>query len=166
MKTEYKWTTYYMELADTLLEYKENRSELINKIIKVYDNINMKFPRLSNDSIPKNIDPFTIFGLFNKQILDKKRVRIACELKNEFNLKSSVPSTFEAIPKINNLSATFYNFNDENINKNIDNLWNLFEMAIKYADNTTPTTKENLIISYNTVLPQKQVKWNITIALY
>ena len=35
MKTEYKWTTYYMELADTLLEYKENRSELINKIIKV-----------------------------------------------------------------------------------------------------------------------------------
>lgn len=166
MKTEYKWTTYYMELADTLLEYKENRSELINKIIKVYDNINMKLPRLSNDSIPKNIDPFTIFGLFNKQILDKKRERIACELKNEFNLKSSVPSTFEAIPKINNLSATFYNFNDENINKSLDNLWNLFEMAIKYADNTTPTTKENLIISYNTVLPQKQVKWNITIALY
>lgn len=142
MKTEYKWTTYYMELADTLLEYKENRSELINKIIKVYDNINMKLPRLSNDSIPKNIDPFTIFGLFNKQILDKKRERIACELKNEFNLKSSVPSTFEAIPKINNLSAAFYNFDDENINKSLDNLWNLFEMAIKMLITLHPLQKK------------------------
>ena len=39
MDDNLNWTNFYMEFADKLLEYKDNRTELIQKIQKVYGNI-------------------------------------------------------------------------------------------------------------------------------
>lgn len=33
---EYSWIEFYMTFADKLLEYKGNRTELINKLVEVY----------------------------------------------------------------------------------------------------------------------------------
>ena len=76
MAEQFKWVSFYMEFATRLLEYKTDRGSLIEKLQKVYSDIGMKLPKLEKDNIPKDIDPFTIFGLFNKGITDANRVSI------------------------------------------------------------------------------------------
>ena len=79
MAEQFKWTDFYMEFATALLAYKENRGELIRKLQKVYSDIGMKLPRLEKDGMPNDIDPFTVFGLFNKGITDANRIVILNE---------------------------------------------------------------------------------------
>lgn len=76
MTEQFKWVDYYEEFASKLLEYRNNRKELIDKIVKVYDSIEMKLPKLEANGIPEDIDPFTIFGLFNKGITNDNRISI------------------------------------------------------------------------------------------
>ena len=68
MGEQFKWVSFYTELATKLLEYMNERPSLIKKLQNVYSNIGMKFPKLDKDYAPKDIDPFTVFGLFNKGI--------------------------------------------------------------------------------------------------
>ncbi len=41
-----EWADFYMELADKLLEYKDDRTTLINKILNVFSNADMKVQTL------------------------------------------------------------------------------------------------------------------------
>ena len=68
MTEQFKWVDYYEEFASKLLEYKNIRNELIDKIAKVYDSIGIKLPKLEANGIPEDIDPFTIFGLLIKAL--------------------------------------------------------------------------------------------------
>ena len=68
MIEQFKWVDFYEEFASKLLEYKNNRKELIGKLVKVYDSIGIKLPKLEANGIPEDIDPFTIFGLFTKAL--------------------------------------------------------------------------------------------------
>ena len=42
----FKWIDFYTEFATKLLEYKNNRPALIEKIVIVFNNIGMKMPKL------------------------------------------------------------------------------------------------------------------------
>ena len=66
MSGQYKWIDFYMELASKLLNYKDAGKELIRKIQSVFTAIGSKLPKLEEAEIPTDIDPFTVFGLFNK----------------------------------------------------------------------------------------------------
>ena len=116
-----EWPEFYMEFADKLLEYKNNRKELINKIQKIYSNLKMNLPSLEGDEkgskIPYDIDPFSVFALFNKQISTENRINIITQIKNEFSINAEVPLTFHGISLVNNLKATFYRF-EENRGEN------------------------------------------------
>ena len=61
------WIEFYSEFADLLRQYAQDRSLLIEKIKNVYGSINMKLPTLEKDNQLEDIDPFTVFGLFNKE---------------------------------------------------------------------------------------------------
>ena len=159
-----EWTDFYMEFADKLLEFKNNRSELIKKVQNVFENLNMALPTLERDSenrdiVPFDIDPFTIFALFNKQISYETRVDIITQFKKEFQLKNDVPNSFHGIAVVNNLKATFYWFNENRGENDLNNLWKLYELAINY------TNKDEFIKLFNTVLTQQGIKWNITMGL-
>ena len=73
---QFDWINFYSEFADKLLEYKDNRQELINKIKRVYATINIKVPKLESGDEIIDIDPFTVFGLFNKGITNENRIAI------------------------------------------------------------------------------------------
>lgn len=77
----YTWVNFYEELADKLLEYKDNRAELISKIKRVYSSIGLKLPTLDSDDKLTDIDPFTVFGLFNKGISEKNRLALSEALR-------------------------------------------------------------------------------------
>jgi len=159
------WTAFYQEFADVLLKYKDNRKELIGKIEDIYDGIDLSMPTLEKDNKLVDIDPFTIFGMFNKGLTDQNRKKIIGSIKSVFDIDAPMPDDFNGIPVLNNMSATFYDFIDGRTGDEFDNLWALFEIAIKHAD-----TSENLTTefkgAYDTVFQQKGVKRKLTMGLY
>lgn len=161
-----EWTDFYMEFADKLLEYKNNRHELINKIQKIFNELDMILPTLERDEYgkdidPFDIDPFTIFALFNKQISAETKINILHQIKKEFSLKNKAPITFHGIAVVNNLKATFYWFSDKRGENDLDNLWKLYELALNYSDDN----KQKFIEVYDKVLNQQGIKWNISMGL-
>lgn len=160
------WIDFYMELADKLLPYKNDRKTLIEKIKTVYSSINMHLPKLEKDNNLIDIDPFTIFGLFNKGITNANRISILQGFAQEFSIEAPVPNSFDGIPILNNMAATFYHFIGNRQENDIENLWEMFVVALKYADTNSDNSKKEFIEIYDTVSQQKGIRWNLTMALY
>ena len=166
MANEYGCIDFYTELADKLLPYKDSRPELIRKVRQVYANVGIKLPKLENDNNPKDIDPFTVFGLFNKGISNANRIAIIKGIASEFGVTAAIPDAFDGIPVLNNLKATFYWFQEDRAEHDIDNLWSLFLVAIDYAKNESDENQQAFVRAYDTVLNQQGIRWNITMGLY
>lgn len=47
--TQFTWISFYEELSDTLLTYRNRRDDLINKLTSVYESIGMSLPKLEAD---------------------------------------------------------------------------------------------------------------------
>lgn len=160
------WIDFYMELADKLLPYKNDRKNLIEKIKIIYSTINIHLPKLETDNNIVDIDPFTIFGLFNKGITTANRIAILQGFAQEFSIKVAIPSSFDGIPVLNNMAATFYHFIGVRQESDIENLWKIFTAALKYADTQSDSNKKEFIEIYDIVSQQKGIRWNLTMALY
>lgn len=163
---QFEWINFYSEFATKLLEFKNNRAELIADIQSAYSAINMKLPKLESEDSIIDIDPFTVFGLFNKGITNANRTAILESFANVFNIKSKVPDNFDGIPVLNNLKATYYGFKDDRQVADIDNLWGLYESAINLAEKDDAANREIFIKWYDTVHDQLGIRWNITMGLY
>lgn len=166
MPNQFKWIDFYTEFATKLMEYKNDRKELIRKLQNVYSAIGIKLPKLGRQDVPVDIDPFTVFGLFNKGITDANRISILGGIKSEFAIRSSVPDNFEGIPVLNNLKATFYYFEGDREEHDIGHLWSVFETALNFAESDNEETRRLFAEAYDKVLSQKGIRWNITMALY
>ena len=163
---QFDWINFYSEFATKLLEFKNNRAELIADIQSAYSAINMKLPQLESEDSIIDIDPFTVFGLFNKGITNANRTAILESFATVFNIKSKVPDNFDGIPVLNNLKATYYGFKDDRQVADIDNLWGLYESAINLAEKDDAANREIFIKWYDTVHDQLGIRWNITMGLY
>lgn len=167
MDTKFQWTNFYMELATALLEYKNNRSELIGKLKTIFSDAGMNFPfKEKGKETYEDICPFTIFGSFNKGITNTNRIALLEQFAKQFSIKSAVPTEFDGIPVVMNLSAWFFAYKGNRGEHDIDNLWELLEKAIAYSDETSAENKNAFIAAYDTVTNQKMIKWNITMGLY
>lgn len=167
MDTKFQWTNFYMELATALLEYKNNRSELIGKLKTIFSDAGMNFPfKEKGKETYEDICPFTIFGSFNKGITNANRIALLEQFAKQFSIKSAVPTEFDGIPVVMNLSAWFFAYKGNRGEHDIDNLWDLLEKAIAYSDEASAENKNAFIAAYDTVTKQKMIKWNITMGLY
>lgn len=163
---QFQWIDFYSEFATKLLDFKNDRKSLIEKINAAYSVIDMKVPKLESGDNIIDIDPFTVFGLFNKGITNENRVAVIKSIASVFGIAAKVPDKFDGIPVLNNLKATFYSFIEDRKVDDIDNIWNLFESAIKLADNDTEENRIEFSKWYDLVHDQRCIRWNITMGLY
>ena len=161
LKANKDWIEFYKEFANKLLEFKNNRKELINKLKSSFEYINIKIPKIFEE---KDIDPFTVFGLFNKGMPD--RMDIINGIADKFQITSAVPLDFYRVPTLFPLSAILFNTTDKSKNEDIKNLWNVFEAAINYADNKTNENREAFINAFDLAKDIKGNKWKLTQGLY
>ena len=115
---KFEWIDFYTEFAHKLLEFKDNRSLLIEKIQNIFSNLNIELPKLESDNegnsiLPYDIDPFTVFGFFNKGHSLENRINFVNQFKEEFSINADAPYTFHGIAVLNNQSATFYGFGND-----------------------------------------------------
>lgn len=166
-ENQFDWVEFYSEFAHELLKYKDNRKELIKKIEKIYETTEIKMPTLERDRKIIDIDPFTVFGLFNKQITNENRIKIIKALADSFKVTAPIPTSFDSIPILNNRNATFYSFVGERGENDIDNLWNLFEIAISYSDNSTTENLKSFSKYFDSIINQKSIgNSKITMGLF
>ena len=161
LKANKDWIEFYKEFANKLLEFKNNRKELINKLKSSFEYINIKTPKIFEE---KDIDPFTVFGLFNKGMPD--RMDIINGIAYKFQINSKTPEEFYRVPTLFPLSAILFNTTDKSKNEDIKNLWNVFETAINYADNKTNENREAFINAFDLAKDIKGNKWKLTQGLY
>lgn len=156
---KYTWIPFYKEFANKLLDFRNDRKALLTII---YDHRKELLANYLHDQDGENdlcpdIDPFTVFGLFNRGITFNNRVNSISLLKNLLNINASVPDDFEGIPILNNQKSHFFGFKKHREDEDIENLWALFEKLVKNED------FEN---EYNRVIKQYLIKVNITMALF
>ncbi len=165
---QFDWIDFYKELAYKLLQYKGNRPELVSKVRQIYEETGINLPTLEKDNQIVDIDPFTFFGLFNKSSMKpSNRVAILSAIARLFDISSPVPTSFDSIPVLNNQNATFYYFIDEREAGDIDELWELFDSAIKYADNPSSENRAYLSDYFDRAINKKgNGNSKITMALY
>lgn len=144
------WVDFYHELAEKLVYYQDKRNELIEIINNVYKTTGINLPTLDSNKEMIDIDPFTIFALFNKgSMRNINKIKILTEFASYFDIKSKVPTSFDSIPTVNNQNATYYNFKEYRNEDDIDKLWELFINALNYAKDPSKGNKVKFIESFN-----------------
>ena len=154
----YTWIPFYKELAEKLLQFRNDRQPLIDWI---YSNIKSEYIKHLKDAPDgrrvADVDPFTVYAIFNRGISHDKRVEICQKFKDYLNVSAPVPKDFDGIPVMNTQQSNFMAFANKREEGDIERLWNVFEAAVLGKD------IEN---SYNALEHQYLVKFNLTFGLF
>lgn len=166
-QNQFDWVDFYKEFASKLLEYKDRRAELVEKVKAIYTKTGMNMPTLEKDNNLIDIDPFTVFGLFNKKLRDDNRIKILSAIAELFDVSPDVPTSFDSLPVLNPQNATFYYFIGKRGDSDIDDLWGLFASALAYAKEQTEEQRAAISHYFDLVINKKgNGNSKITIALY
>lgn len=166
MSNSLAWVDFYMELADKLCTFSEDRATLIDRVKQAYQVAQMSLPTLEKDNNIEDIDPFTVFGTFNKGISDANRSNLLRSYAQVFDLQKEEPNTFDGVPLLNNQKATFYNFKGDREAHDIDKLWDVFLAAMDHARAHSDESRTKLISCFDSAAQIRGVKWNLTMALF
>ena len=167
----FNWTPFYEAVADKLLQFREKREELVSGIhdiagrVKGISNLQDQFADGSSGPL-KDICPFTVMGIFNRGITDVNRKAIAKELAELLGVDEPVPETFEGIPVLNNQRSWFFQFAKNRQAHDIDTLWEIFAVAIRFAESDNAEERPDFINAYDRATKVMGVGWNLTMGLY
>ena len=154
-----------MELADKLLAFKDDRQALIATLQHVYAELGMDLPTLDSGGIPTDIDPFTVYGLFNRGLATAKRWTVARGIGGALGVHAPLHDDFVGVPTLLNINATLYD-QARRGEGDIERLWDLFTVALAYADRPTEQTGAAFCRAYDAVLKQRNASWNVTMGLF
>jgi 5-methylcytosine-specific restriction protein B len=101
------WIPFYEELANALLPWKSRQPELVALLERLRADSHSVAPledKEANGSrfLLREIDPFTVFALFNRGISDENRLRLASAIGQELGVGASPPKDFAGIPTVDN----------------------------------------------------------------
>lgn len=170
-KHRFRWTRFYEAVADNLLKFKNDRTDLIAGIHDIAGRVdglsNLQDQFADGTSGPlKDICPFTTLGIFNRGITDANRKTIAEELAKLLDVEEPVPESFEGIPVLNNQRSWFFGFENKRRPNDIDTLWKIFDEAIRFAVLEGVEDRAAFIKAYDDATQQFGVGWNLTMGLY
>lgn len=152
----FSWIPFYMEMADKLLQFKSDRKDLI-EIVYSLDEEYVNYIKDNEGGRYSDIDPFSVFAIFNRGLTTQKRIAIATHFKNKLGIDAPVPADFDGIPVMNNQQSVFVWRG--NIATDVQPLWDFFEYVITH-------NAEKLKEAFDVVVKQKGIKWNITMGLF
>ena len=153
----FTWIPFYKELAQKLLQYRDDRKPLIDWI---YDNLQGYIGHLKDDTDGRRVadlDPFSVFSIFNRGITDKNRGTICTKLKEGFGITAPIPEDYNGIPIVNAMQSNFMAFEKDRKEGDIERLWDVFVAAVK---------DEPIKDAYDALKDQYLIKYNLTIGLF
>ena len=170
-ENRFLWTGFYEDVADRLLEHREDRRALIEGIHEIgattehLSYLRDKFHDGSAGPL-RDICPFTALGTFNRSMTDENRKAIAGELARLLGVEAAVPESFEGIPVLNNQRSWFFAYASERGDGDIDALWNVFAAARQLVESDEADLRDEFIQAYDAATTVWGVAWNLSTGLY
>lgn len=159
MEGKLKWIPFYAELVPALLSCKKDRKSLVDwiysDISQVGDKSLVDYIHMRDGSKVKDIDPFSVFAIFNRPLKVENRVAMLQMFKERFDLIAEVPTDFEGIPTVNSQRAFFFEWNDNG--ERIALLWEMYENVIHGKD---------ISHLFDKVIADGVPKYSLTMVLY
>ncbi|WP_095211236.1 AAA family ATPase [Endozoicomonas ascidiicola] len=162
-RQRFKWTPFYEAVAGKLLGYKDDRSPLLSFVTTLADELDLSYIK---DKELNDICPFTTIGLFNRGITDANRSIIAKKMADFLGVTETIPESFEGIPVLNNQKSWFFASEELRQPDDIQFLWDFLATAIHFSDSDGEDARLSFSQAYDQVSGQRNVGWNITMALY
>ena len=153
----FTWIPFYKEFAQKLLQFRNDRTSLVNWI---YDNLQGYINHFKDGSDGRRVpdtDPFTVFALINRGITYEKKREICTKFKYFLNISVSIPQDFTSVPEMNNQRSNFMAFEDNRKEGDIERLWRVFEDAVLDRD---------IEKAYNALSNQYLISKNLTMGLF
>ena len=150
-------------MARKLMGYKDqvdengNHSTLVEKIKSLNSEwIDFLRAKAVNGDFA-DIDPFTVFAIFNRSSGMERRCAILKSFKELFGVLAEIPKDFDGIPLANAQKSCFYY--EQEKDETIPLLWKLFDAFMN--GNTT-----ELAHSFDEAQKKKGIRWNLTMAFF
>ena len=150
MDNKFTWTPLYKELAKALLRYKENRTALVEWIYEDLSKVTnangqslVTYLKQKDGSRITDIDPFSVFAIFNRNTSWGNRTELLNHFKKKFGLASDIPTDFNGIPTVDARRSFFFSWKSDN-NKVIHDLWHLTEPECAAPAVSPSAVKPNL----------------------
>jgi len=170
---KFAWTTFYEAIADGLLAYKGNRSELVRRLNAFASRVDYMSYLHDADQQGKivpltDICPFTVLGIFNRGVTQDNRKEAARELASMLGVTEPVPEGFDGIPLINKQKSMYFGYSKDRKPGDIDTLWDVFEKALILADDDADDAdvRNDFLDTYNKASRIYCVGWNLSMGLY
>ncbi len=162
----FKWASFYEAVASSLLKFEHDRQKLIDISISVADKHGLSYMQDKHTQLD-DMDPFTLMGMFNRGQTAANRQAIAADIATAIGVEAEIPTSFEAIPLLNNQKSWFFwGKEDGRGEQDVNNLWALFKIALMYADDNEKVNSDTFVEAYDKVIQQKGIRWNITMGLF
>ena len=166
------WTHFYQAMADALLQYKYDRRPLVAAIFDIAHSrprlplAITSHPSKRSPGPLRDVCPFTVMGMFNRNLTDANRIAIATALAQILDVREQVPdlSTYDdGIPLLDNRRSWFFSLDGFQEDHHVDTLWQVFADAIALADGEY---YYDFIQSYDKAQSQPRVSYNLTVGLH
>ena len=165
-RRRFGWTAFFSELADKLLQYRDDRGPLIAELHEISARISPSLALADqfDDGTKKgrlqDICPFTTIGFINRSMTDANRRSIANELATFLEVQEPIPAldwAKDGIPFADNRNVWFFAYARDRKPGDIDALWRLFVDAREVADMDDERCREAFVRSYDNALTVKKV---------
>ena len=159
----FTWIPFYEEMAQNLMEYKDqvdengNHSTLVEKIKSLNSEWTDFLRAKAVNGDFADIDPFTVFAIFNRSSGMERRCAILSSLKEQFDMSAEIPQDFDGIPLANAQKSCFYYEHEKS--ETIPLLWKLFDAFM----NGNMAELANL---FDEAQKKKGIRWNLTMAFF
>jgi hypothetical protein len=153
----FTWVPFFMELADKLLQYKDNRSQLLDIVYSLDEKFVGYIKGTASGGRISDIDPFSVIAIFNRGLTDDNRNIIAKVLKDKLNIAADIPSDYDGVPILNSQKSVL--FKRERVETDVQPLWNFFVAVLKGS-------RDDLFKWFDIVRRQHGIKWNLTMSLF
>ncbi len=155
--SRFRWTEFYMETADRLLEYQGNRAPVVEQVVRIVQEHRLPFPvqdRFEDGSTGplQDICPFTTTGMFNRAVRDETREAIASILAQFLHIEIDAPKSFDGIPTLMAQNSWYFNYSKDRDHGTIDILWQVFADAIALADCDDAEARVSFVNSYEAAM--------------
>lgn len=163
MDSKFTWVPLYEELAQALLRYKEDRTELVEwiygdlgKVTRSDGQSLVAYLKQKDGSRIIDIDPFSVFAIFNRNTSWGNRTELLNHFKKKLGLTLDIPTDFNGIPTVDARRSFFFSWESDN-SKVIHDLWQLFEKVI---------SNHNISEAFDQVLENGMPKYSLTMCLF
>lgn len=163
MDSKFTWTPLYKELAESLLRYKDDRTALVKWIYEDLGKVTrsdgqalVAYLKQKDGSRIIDIDPFSVFAIFNRSTSWENRTELLNHFKKNFGLAEDIPTDFNGIPTVDARRSFFFSWKSDN-SKVIHDLWQLFEKVISDHD---------ISEAFDQVLENGMPKYSLTMCLF